>query len=168
MPCQPIGIDWSFDNHAILCIFERNIQQLVRIRIEADKVLKDGWFNTGDMMYVDEKGKLVITGRTKDLIIHKGINVYPQEIENVLMSHPNVIRAGVIGMVDEGHGEIPIAYVQLRESQEGIEQKLKQLCIQQLAPYKVPRTIFCQTEDLPVTVTGKVDKKVLRAARKSK
>ncbi len=133
-----------------------------------EKVLKDGWFNTGDTMYFDERGKLIITGRTKDLIIHKGINIYPQEIENVLMSHPNVIRAGVIGIVDEAHGEIPIAYVQLRDQKEGIETKLKQLCSQQLASYKVPRTIICQVDDLPLTVTGKVDKKVLRAWQKKR
>ncbi len=132
------------------------------------KVLKDGWFNTGDTMYWNEKGKLIITGRTKDLIIHKGINIYPQEIENVLLSHPNVIRAGVIGIVDDAHGEIPIAYVQLRDQKEGIEIKLKQLCAQQLASYKVPRTIFCQVEDLPLTVIGKVDKKVLRAWQKKR
>ncbi len=127
------------------------------------KVLKDGWFNTGDTMYLNDEGKLVITGRTKDLIIHKGINVYPQEIENVIMFHPNVIRVGVIGIKDNAHGEIPIAYVQLRHKEEGIEAKLKALCMQQLAPYKVPRTFICSTDQLAVTATGKVDKKVLRA-----
>ncbi len=129
------------------------------------KVLKDGWFNTGDTMYVNEKGKLVMTGRTKDLIIHKGLNIYPQEIENVIMSHPNVIRTGVIGKQDDA-GEVPIAYVQLRQEKEGMERALRELCTQQLAPYKVPRSFICQTEDLPVTPTGKVDKKVLRKLQK--
>lgn len=128
---------------------------------ETAKVLKDGWFNTGDTMYLSDEGKLVITGRTKDLIIHKGINIYPQEIENVIMTNPNVIRVGVIGKRDSD-GEVPVAYVQLREEQEGMEQLLKDLCVQQLAPYKVPRTFFCQVEDLPLTATNKVDKKVLR------
>ncbi len=127
-----------------------------------DKVLKDGWFNTGDTMYVDKTGKLLITGRTKDLIIHKGINVYPQEIENVIISHPNVIRAGVVGKKDNAHGEIPIAFVQLRQEEDGIENKLKTLCTHQLASYKVPRSFICDTQDLPTTATGKVDKKILR------
>ncbi len=125
------------------------------------KVLKDGWFNTGDTMYLNDEGKLVITGRTKDLIIHKGINIYPQEIENVIMTHPNVIRVGVIGKQDSD-GEVPVAYVQLREQQEGMEKLLRDLCVQQLAPYKVPRSFFCQVDDLPMTATGKVDKKALR------
>lgn len=130
-----------------------------------NKVLKDGWFNTGDTFYVDEHGKLVITGRTKDLIIHKGINIYPQEIENVITSHPNVLRVGVIGIPDEA-GEVPIAYVQLREEEKDIEQKLKALCNQQLASYKIPRIFICSVQELPVTATGKVDKKILRKMQK--
>ncbi len=126
-------------------------------------VLKDGWFRTGDTMYFDPKGKLVIAGRVKDLIKSKGIKIYPQEIENIIMSHANVIRVGVIGVKDETNSEIPIAYVQLRQAEEGIEQKLKTLCTQQLASYKVPRSFICSTEELPVTATGKVDKKLLRA-----
>ncbi len=129
---------------------------------QTDKVLKDGWFNTGDTMYFDPTGKLIITGRTKDLIIHKGINIYPQEIENVILAHPNVIRVGVIGKKDNAYGEIPIAYVQLRQEEEGIEKKLQALCAHQLAPYKVPRSFICTTEELATTATGKVDKKVLR------
>lgn len=125
-------------------------------------VLKDGWFRTGDTMYIDVKGKLVIAGRVKDLIKHKGIKIYPQEVENIIMSHPNVIRVGVIGVKDETNSEIPIAYVQLRQPEDGIEQKLKNLCTQQLASYKVPRTFICSTNELPVTTTGKVDKKLLR------
>ena len=128
---------------------------------ETAKVLKDGWFNTGDMMYLSDEGKLIITGRTKDLIINKGINIYPQEIENVIMTHPSVIRAGVIGKHDSD-GEVPIAYVQLREPLENSEKILKELCMQQLAPYKVPRQFICQVDELPLTATGKVDKKVLR------
>lgn len=129
---------------------------------QTDKVLKDGWFNTGDAMYKDNQGKLVITGRTKDLIISKGINIYPQEIENVILSHPNVMRTGVIGKKDDAYGEIPIAYVQLKEEQPGIEAELKTLCSNQLASYKVPRSFICSTKELAMTATGKVDKKLLR------
>ena len=128
-----------------------------------EKVLKDGWFNTGDTMFIDPDGKLIITGRTKDLIIHKGINVYPQEIENVIMTHPNVIRVGVIGQKDNAYGEMPIAFVQIRQPEDGIDERLRALCLQQLASYKVPRSFICTTDDLPTTATGKVDKKVLRA-----
>ncbi len=154
LPKNQIGELWVKGDNIMLGYY--NAQE------ETDKVLKNGWFNTGDTMYVDDNGKLIITGRTKDLIINKGINIYPQEIENIIMTHPNVIRVGVIGIKDEAHGEVPVAYVQLREEKEGMEQALKKLCAQQLAPYKVPRSFFCQADDLPMTATGKVDKKVLK------
>lgn len=124
--------------------------------------IKDGWLYTGDLAYLDEKGKIVITGRIKDLIIHKGFNIYPPEIENVLLSHQNVIRAAVIGRVEEETGEVPVAFVQIRTKQEGIEKELKALCMKNLAGYKVPREFIVSIDELPTTATGKVDKKVLR------
>lgn len=126
------------------------------------KVLKDGWFNTGDLAYIDSHQRIVITGREKDLIINKGFNIYPQEIENVILSYPNAIRAAVIGRQDE-EGEVPIAFVQLRAEEKDAEKHLRNLCTQHLALYKVPRQFFCDTKELPATATGKIDKKVLRA-----
>ena len=127
-----------------------------------DKVLKDNWFNTGDLAYIDSCGRIVITGREKDLIIHKGFNIYPQEIENVILSYPNAIRAAVVGLQD-GDGEVPVAFVQLRAVDEKSEKNIRKLCAQHLAAYKIPRQFFCDTKDLPATATGKVDKKILRA-----
>lgn len=124
-------------------------------------VLVDGWFNTGDLGYRNASGAIVITGRQKDLIIHKGFNIYPQEIENVLLSHANVIRAAVIGKHD-GDGEVPVAFIQLRSAQENIERELRSLCMQHLAVYKIPKQFICDIKDLPMTATGKVDKKILR------
>lgn len=126
------------------------------------QVLQDGWFNTGDVMYMDESGKLVVTGRTKDTIKHKGFNIYPAEIENVIMSHPNVMRVGVVGKQDNTHGEVPVAFVQLRQEEAGVAEALRVLCDQHLATYKVPREFICSVDEIPVTATGKVDKKVLR------
>ncbi len=127
------------------------------------KVIRDGWFDTGDLGYLDDTSKLVITGRIKDLIIHKGFNIYPQEIENVILSHPNVLQVGVVGQSDPDVGQVPVAFVRLRKRQEGIEQALKQLCMQHLAVYKIPRSFVCDTKELPTTATGKVNKKVLRS-----
>lgn len=124
--------------------------------------LHDGWLDTGDCAYLNARGKIVITGREKDLIIHKGINIYPQEIENVIMSNPQVVRAAVIGVQDELVGEYPIAYVQIKEATPNIEADLRQLCMNNLASYKVPRVFTCKVEELPLTATGKVDKKILR------
>lgn len=131
------------------------------------ETIQDGWLCTGDLAYLDERGKLVITGRTKDLIIHKGIKVYPQEIENVILTDPRVVRAAVIGQEDESTGQVPLAYVQIKQAEEGIELALRDLCVQNLAAYKVPRQFICTVKDLPATATGKIDKKKLREELKS-
>jgi long-chain acyl-CoA synthetase len=127
-----------------------------------EQVMKDGWFNTGDLVYCDEKGRIVISGRTKDLISNKGLKIYPQEVENVISSHSNVLRVGVIGKIDPASGEIPIAYIQLRKEQQNIEKELENLCKMHLAVYKIPREFICSVTELATTATGKVDKKVLR------
>ncbi len=131
------------------------------------QVMKDGWFDTGDLAYYDKNNRLYITGRLKDLIIHKGFNIYPQEIENVITSHENVVRVGVIGLKHDEFGEVPIAYVQIRTESSTIVNDLKELCTKRLASYKVPRLFVCNIEELPLTATGKVDKKVLRKMAQS-
>jgi long-chain acyl-CoA synthetase len=124
-------------------------------------VLENGWFCTGDYAYWARSGKLVVTGRQKDLIVNKGLKIYPQEVENILLSHPLVIRAAVIGIHDDESGQVPIAWVQVRSVEPELEKELKNMCMQQLATYKVPRKIFCVIQDLPLTATGKVNKKAL-------
>lgn len=154
LPCEVIGILWVKGDNVMLGYYNHP---------EATGgVLQDGWLNTGDLAYIDRKGRIVITGREKDLIINKGVNIYPQEIENVLLLHANVIRAAVVGKKEDSEGEIPIAFIQLRAAQEGMEQALHKLCVNHLATYKIPRRFVVDTKDLPVTATGKVDKKVLR------
>ena len=123
---------------------------------------KNGWFATGDLAYFNDDNKLVITGRIKDLIVNKGIKIYPQEVENVILLSPHVLAVGVIGQNDQDAGQVPVAYVTVRQMTPGIEDALKQLCMQHLAAYKVPRQFICSTEQLATTATGKVDKKVLR------
>lgn len=122
----------------------------------------NGWLDTGDLGYIGPQGKLVITGRLKDVIANKGFKIYPQEIENVILMYPNVVRAAVIGEVDESVGEIAVAYVQLRHAEQEAEQKVRELCERNLAAYKVPRKFIFVTHNLPMTGTGKVDKKELR------
>jgi len=125
-------------------------------------VLHDGWLSTGDLAFFDHKRRIVITGRYKDLIIHKGFNIYPQEIENIILMHADVLRAAVLGKPDPMHGEIPIAYVQLKQENKHIADQLETLCAKNLASYKIPRQFICSTDPLPTTATGKVDKKILR------
>lgn len=128
------------------------------------EVIKDGWFDTGDLGYLNGNGKLVITGRLKDVIASKGFKIYPQEIENVILTYPGAIRAAVIGVIDPNAGEIAVAYVQLRHAEPDAEAMIRQLCERNLAAYKVPRKFICVTHNLPLTSTGKVDKKILKKA----
>ncbi|MFC1842715.1 class I adenylate-forming enzyme family protein [Candidatus Dependentiae bacterium] len=125
------------------------------------EVIKDGWFVTGDLAKFDAYGKLVICGRLKDIIIHKGMNIYPQEVENVILKHKDVLHVGVIGKDENFHGQVPIAFVKLRVDCKDIESKLRKLCKKELAAYKVPRK-FLVIKEMPLTATGKVDKNSLR------
>lgn len=122
--------------------------------------LQDGWFNTGDLGYIDQEGRLVLAGREKDLIVHNGMKIYPQEVEAVLTQHPDVRIAAVIG-VKSGKTEVPVAFIVLNRPVENIEKILKKQCKQLLAPYKIPQ-LFYLRDRLPETATGKIDKKVLR------
>ncbi|MBM3893229.1 long-chain fatty acid--CoA ligase [Candidatus Dependentiae bacterium] len=123
-------------------------------------ILQDGWLNTGDLGSVDLHGNLAIRGRIKDIIIHKGFNIYPAEIENVLMMHPMVFKAAVIGQEEEMAGQVPIAFVAVRNREPNMDQLLRKHCTNNLATYKVPRKIVC-LDDLPMNATGKIDKKQL-------
>ncbi len=123
-------------------------------------VLQEKWLNTGDLGSIDLHGNLAIRGRTKDIIIHKGFNIYPAEIENVLMMHPSVFKAAVIGQEEDMAGQVPVAFVALRSREPDIEQILRKHCAHNLATYKVPRKIIC-LDDLPMNATGKIDKKQL-------
>lgn len=99
----------------------------------------DGWLHTGDIGYMDEEGYLFVVDRRADLIISGGENIYPAEIENVLLAHPAVQEAGVCGIEDETWGQVPIAFVVLKEAV--MMENLKQHCEKKLAKYKVPKQI---------------------------
>ena len=154
-----IGILWIKGQNVMLGYYNAPEQ--------TNAILKDGWLNTGDFAYFDQKGRIVMAGRHKDVLSSKGIKIYPQEIENIIMLHPAVLFVGVIGVPEENVGEVPVAFVSLREHVENIEQQLKKLCIEHLAAYKIPKK-FIVVKDMPVTSLGKVDKKRLRVEYGSK
>lgn len=132
------------------------------------QAIKDGWLNTGDLAMIDAKGRIVMCGREKDIIVSKGIKVYPQEIETLLQTHPAVLMAAVIGVREVDNGdEYPVAYVTLKEPVAGIEKILHDLCVQHIAAYKVPRK-FIIVDALPLTSLGKVNKKELRTNHEKK
>ena len=120
----------------------------------------DGWFNTRDLARMHE-GNLFIVGRTKELIVHLGFNVYPVEVEAVLNEYPGVVRAAVIGRSVDGSGEeLVIAFVQLQPESPTTVAELAKHAARHLAPYKVPSQIYLMPE-MPLTPTGKVMKEEL-------
>ena len=125
------------------------------------EIIKDGWLYTGDIGKVDEEGHLFITGRKKDIIIVKGQNIYPSDIESVLCAHPKVAEAAAIGMPDELRGEVVGAVVSLKEGEVAAEQEIRRFCLQHLANYKVPKQVLF-LDSLPRTASGKVDKDRIR------
>jgi len=125
------------------------------------EVMRGGWFHTGDVGKMDEDGYFYIVDRTKDMIIRGGFNVYPREIEEVLMTHPAVSLAAVIGVPDEKMGEEIKAFIILNTGETVTEEVLIKWAKANMADYKYPRIIeFC--ESLPMTATGKILKKELR------
>jgi len=125
------------------------------------EVLKDGWLLTGDIGREDEDGYFYITDRKKDMIIYKGYNVYPREIEEVIFEHPAVQQCAVVGKPDLDVGEYPVAFVELKKDVEASGEEIKEFVNRQVAPYKKIRDIRF-LEAIPVSPAGKVLRKELR------
>ena len=127
-----------------------------------DETIVKGWLLTGDMGYMDEDDFLYIVDRKKDLIISKGINIYPRELEEVIDRFAGIASSAVIGMSDEHSGEIPVAYIELEEGVESIDEvELKKYLPENLANFKIPKQ-FHFIESLPKNATGKVLKRELK------
>jgi long-chain acyl-CoA synthetase len=125
-----------------------------------DEAIQDGWFRSGDLGRRDEDGWYYIVDRSKDMIIRGGYNVYPREIEEVLMTHPDVSLAAVIGVPHESHGEEIKAFVILEDGATVTEGELVAWGKEQMAAYKYPRTVAF-VPSLPMTATGKILKREL-------
>jgi len=140
-----------------------NIMQGYWERPEAtEEAIINGWLLTGDMGYMDEDGYLYIVDRKKDLIISKGINIYPREIEELIDLFDGVKVSAVVGTFDEQCGEMPVAYIELEDGVRDIDEgKLKKYLKEHLANYKLPKQI-CIIDELPKNATGKVLKRVLK------
>ena len=126
------------------------------------ETIVNGWLLTGDMGYMDEDGFLFIVDRKKDLIISKGINIYPRGVEEVIDNFAGVKASAVVGIVDERSGEIPIVYIELEEDTDTIDEKaLRSYMKERLANYKIPKHIHI-IEELPKNATGKILKRNLK------
>jgi long-chain acyl-CoA synthetase len=121
---------------------------------------QNGWFNTKDLGYISEKGKLFLTGRQSEMIIVSGFNVYSAEVEAILDKVSQIKEAAVIGVPDSETGEVVIAYIVLHPGEQIDEIEIRQKCKNELAGYKVPRHVII-VDDLPKTLVGKIDKAAL-------
>jgi long-chain acyl-CoA synthetase len=129
---------------------------------ETDKTIINGWLLTGDMGYMDEDDYLFIVDRKKDLVISKGINIYPRELEEVIDGFKGVASSAVIGIADEKSGEIPIAYIELEEGIQEIDLgELRKYLRNNLANFKIPKQLHI-IDSLPKNATGKVLKRELK------
>jgi len=127
----------------------------------ADTIDDDGWLHTGDIGHIDSDGHVFIVDRLKELIKYKGFQVPPAELEALLLTHPAVADAAVIGRPDEEAGEIPVAFVVLKPGQDVSEDDVKEFIAGQVATYKrLGQVTFI--EAIPKSASGKILRRMLR------
>ena len=127
----------------------------------AEAIDRHGWMHTGDLATMDDEGYLNIVGRSKDMVIRGGENVYPREVEEFLHTHPDVLEAAVIGVPDERYGEELMAWIRVREGTDLSEDEVRAFCKGRIAHFKMPRYVRF-VDEFPMTVTGKVQKYKMR------
>ena len=133
---------------------------------ETRHVLRDGWVYTGDIGREDEDGYFYIVDRKKDMLIYKGYNVYPRDLEEIMAKHPAVQQCAVVGKPDVDAGEIPVAFVVLKAGAQATAEELLEYCAKNVSAYKKIRQIIFKSQ-LPVSGAGKVLKTELRKDLKS-
>ncbi len=127
---------------------------------ETDKVLSEGWLATGDLMTRDEDGYYTVVGRRKEMYVSGGENVYPAQVERVVLMHPAVALAAVIGVPDERWGETGCAFITFHEHQTASATELRDWCKERLATFQCP-TQFIVITEMPIGASGKIDKRML-------
>jgi fatty-acyl-CoA synthase len=130
-------------------------------RATRDAIDADGWMHTGDLATMDDEGYVAIVGRIKDMLIRGGENIYPREVEEFLVTIPEVSDAYVIGVPSERYGEEVMAWVKLRGGATMTAEELTAACRGRIATYKIPR-YWKLVDAFPMTITGKVQKFVMR------
>jgi long-chain acyl-CoA synthetase len=155
-------VPWTPDAIGEIAIRGTNVMKGYYKRPDATDaaISPDGWFRSGDLARRDADGWYYIVDRTKDLIIRGGFNVYPREVEEVLMTHPAVSMPAVIGVPDEVHGEEVKAYVILKPGASATPEEIVAWSKSVMAAYKYPRTVVI-VDSLPMTATGKILKREL-------
>ena len=134
---------------------------------ETAQMIRDGWLYTGDLCRIDEGGFCFIVGRKKDMILCSGFNVYPDEIDRVLMGHPAILEAATIGLPDAKRGETVKSFIVLRPGHQVTADEVLAYCRENLAPYKVPRAVEFR-DSLPRSSVLKILRRELRAQELAK
>jgi fatty-acyl-CoA synthase len=122
---------------------------------------RDGWLHTGDLGIMHEDGCIHLTGRSRDVIIRGGENIYPREVEEFLYTHPKVDEVQVVGIPNARLGEIVVAWVRIRPGQSATEAEIREFCQGQIAYYKIPEHVRF-VDDFPATLSGKIQKFKIR------
>lgn len=126
-------------------------------RFKTRESIKDGWMHTGDLATMDEEGYIKVVGRSKDMVIRGGENIYPVEIENYLYRHPKISDVQIVGVPDKKYGEVLAAWIIPKQHVELTEEDVKQFCKENIAHYKIPK-YFRFVQEYPMTITGKIQK----------
>ena len=126
------------------------------------KAIKDGWFYTGDRVRQDEDGYFYVVDRIKNMFISGGENVYPAEVERILIQHEAISEVVVVGVPHEKWGEVGKAFVVLKEGQTIDLDEIKSFCLHRLSKFKIPKHLEILTE-LPKNASGKIDRKSMTA-----
>jgi len=129
---------------------------------ETAATLRGGWLHTGDIGRLDADGYLYVVDRKKDLILRGGFNIFPRDVEDVLLEHPAVAMAGVVGRPDERLGEEVVAFVSLRPGSQATPAEVTEFARERLAAHKYPREVTI-LDAVPLTSVGKLDRKALRS-----
>jgi long-chain acyl-CoA synthetase len=145
----------------IISCSDRIMKEYWKMPKETAETIRDGWLHTGDLGRMDEEGFLYIVDRKKDMIISGGENIYSQEIEDVLYSHPAVLYAAVIGVPDEKSGEAVKAVLVLKHGMMATESEIIEYCRENLASYKKPKSVEFR-DSMPMTGSGKIQKNQIR------
>ncbi|HUQ00754.1 MAG TPA: AMP-binding protein [Aeromicrobium sp.] len=154
LPCGAVGELCARGYNVMIGYYEMPEQT-------AEAIDEEGWYHTGDLASMDDRGFLRIEGRLKDMIIRGGENIYPREIEDLLFEHPAVAEAAVVGVPDERWGESVAAFVRVAAGQTITSDELFTYCREHLAPHKTPRH-WTFVDAFPMTASGKIQKFILR------
>jgi long-chain acyl-CoA synthetase len=159
---EPNGGDAAAGEVGEICVRGANVMQgYYKMPKETELAIVDGWLHTGDLGLRDAEGYAYIVDRKKDVIIRGGQNIYPADIEEVIYHLPGVIEVAVIGAQDERFGEVPVAFVAMRNGQKLSSDSIIAKCKEELAYYKVPASVHFLPE-LPKGPTGKILRRELR------